>query len=151
MARVTSDAVLEILTETQVSNLDPFISVAHQMVAELCEPNFPVPEIIPDSSSTTEAVEDTSSENYEKLYEIERWLSAHFVCIADPRTQSIGLGSGDIQESLFGKVGLRLQVSRYGQMALVLDTSGALADANNRPETGTKTKLGWNWLGTDYE
>ena len=59
------------------------------------------------------------------LKEIERWLSAHFICIRDPQASSEKAGS--VAQSLQQKVDLHFNQTRYGQMALLLDTSGTLA------------------------
>ena len=59
------------------------------------------------------------------LFEIERWLSAHFVCIKSP-----GLLHEQVSKSsqtIESKLGLGLDVTRYGQQVKLLDTTGILA------------------------
>jgi hypothetical protein len=61
---------------------------------------------------------------------IERWLAAHFYSIYDPRSKTESVrGVGATVEDL--KVDLRLNLTKYGQMAMSLDTSGSLAAYNN--------------------
>lgn len=57
------------------------------------------------------------------LKEIERWLSAHFVSIRDQRVSSESAG---VSQSFQVSLGLNLQVTMYGQQALMLDTTGYL-------------------------
>ena len=59
------------------------------------------------------------------LKEIERWLAAHFICIRDP--QAASEKAGTVGQTLQQKVELHFNQTRYGQMALLLDTSGTLA------------------------
>ena len=79
------------------------------------------------------------------LKEIERWLSAHFICIRDPQASSEKAGS--VGQSLQNKVDLHFNQTRYGQMALLLDTSGTLAALQAQAEgkgvlTASLTSLG---------
>lgn len=135
--RVTQDEVLDILGSSTYSDLSPFIEVANQLVTELLESEY------------TDSADESSGFPSSRLKEIERWLSAHFVSIGDPETKSIDL-AGEIQETYFGKVDLRLQQTRFGQMVLVLDTSGAFAEQNNKPDkknpAGTSAEI--KWLGS---
>lgn len=116
MSRVTEAEVRAIMLDIDpnLTDLSPFITAANLLVTQVCT-----------DSSLSDAL----------LKEIERWLSAHYVCMADPRLMSEGIQSAkDVYES---KVDLGLDVSRYGQQAKRLDTSGALArlDKQKRPVT----------------
>lgn len=108
MARVTPAEVREIADiDVAVTNLNPFILVANQLVTELC---------------TASSLDD------DRLKEIERWLSAHFACIRDPQRDNEKAGS--VGEKFQYKVDLGLNQTRYGQQAMLLDTSNALNNAN---------------------
>jgi hypothetical protein len=80
---------------------------------------------------------------------IERWLSAHAYAMVDQTlaSKSTNGRSGRFQ----GQTGMRLEATKYGQMALMLDTSGALEAINKRQVAGI------TWLGVtenealDYE
>lgn len=65
------------------------------------------------------------------LYEIERYLAAHFMTARQQQVRSQKIG--DAQETYSTAFGEMLKSSTYGQMALVLDTSGKLADVGKRP------------------
>lgn len=63
------------------------------------------------------------------LAEIERWLSAHFVAVQDPRISSQNIGDHNITyEGRSGNTGLSR--TRYGQQVMILDYHGVLAAAN---------------------
>ena len=60
--------------------------------------------------------------------EFERWLTAHLIASTLERTTSIEkLGDGSV--TFTGKWGEGLKSTPYGQMLLLLDTSGLLANA----------------------
>lgn len=112
MARVTAADIQEILDVssdvlTATPDLTPYITAANLLVTDLL---------------------GSSSLSDDTLKEIERWLAAHFVAIRDPRTASEKAGS--VGESYQYKLGLRLEVTTYGQQAIALDTTGTLADVN---------------------
>jgi len=69
-----------------------------------------------------------------QLKEIERWLAAHFVCIRDP--QAASEKAGPVSQKLQEKVALNFNQTRYGQQALILDTSGYLASLQKSAEDG---------------
>jgi len=108
MARVTAaevDAILE-RDSSVVSDLTPFITAAYLVV----ENNL--------TDSSVGHDDDT-------LKEIERWLAAHFAAIKDMRVAREQ--AGPVSEAKQYKVGLNLQVTVYGQQAILLDNSGTLA------------------------
>ncbi len=112
MARVTAADVQEIIEVSAevlaaTPDLTPYITAANLMVTDLLG-----------SSSLSDGT----------LMEIERWMAAHFVAIRDPRRQQERAGS--VSESYQYKLGLRLEVTTYGQQAILLDTTGTLADVN---------------------
>jgi hypothetical protein len=103
MPRTTENAVAAIIEVDEDINLAPFIEVAAALVDEVCAP-----------AGYDEA----------RLELIERWLSAHFYAIRDPRrTQEV---AGPVSESFQSKVDLGLDVTHYGQQAKLLDTKGTL-------------------------
>jgi hypothetical protein len=107
--------------------LTPFIEVANQLVTDVCG-EF-----------------DYTSE---KLELIERWLSAHFYAIRDPRIAREQAGPVSAQYQY--KVDLNLAQTTYGQQAMLLDTEGGLAALNAQVTQGLrKFTVGASWLGTE--
>jgi len=72
---------------------------------------------------------------------IETWLAAHFFSILSPSVTSKSNAGGSVSYQR-GQLGNRLESTAYGQQALILDTSGCLAEI-----TGEKMEL--TWLGID--
>lgn len=103
--RVTEEEVKAIIdTELTVEQVEPFIAAASIMVDEYL------------SSKIT---------NSTVLKEVERWLAAHLIASGpDPREQEVRIGT--IEVNLEGRTGQGLAFSRYGQQAMLLDTSGTL-------------------------
>ena len=62
------------------------------------------------------------------LKECERWLAAHFAVVLDPSTNIQTEKTGATQATYFGKSGLGLDGSVYGQRLRLLDTSGILSE-----------------------
>jgi hypothetical protein len=60
--------------------------------------------------------------------EIERWLTAHMLASTLARTTSEEK-IGDASVKYTGKWGSKLESTPYGQMVLLLDTSGKMANA----------------------
>lgn len=132
MSRTTATAVrgiAKIKRSIEDSDLDPFIEAANAIVTKVClDSDYTDPE----------------------LELIERWLSAHFYHVFDPRRNQ---ERADVVSAFYeGKSGMGFDFTRYGQMAKRLDTAGNLAilDANcaagRRPITPTLT-----WLGRTEE
>lgn len=119
----TDSAAIEGIIEVDSNiDLDPFIETANALVTELCAP---------------------LGYNETRLELIERWLSAHFYAIRDPRARQ--QQAGDVSESFSFKIDKGLEQTRYGQMALQLDTKGALKALN--ANSGVRPSLFWG--GTD--
>ncbi len=122
MVRTTQELVAGIIElDPRISDLSPFITAASLLVDEV------------------DAKSDLASEN---LQVIETWLAAHFYAIRDPR--SLVEKAGSVSQTIESKVDLNLSVTRYGQMAMVLDTSGTLRALSNG-----RVSLKVTWLGTD--
>lgn len=88
-------------------DIGAFINVAHRVVV--------------DRLTGQGVSEDT-------LFEIERWLSAHFLAIRDRQVESEKIGN-EYSAKYQGKTGMFLSATLYGQMAQDLDTSGKLKEA----------------------
>lgn len=132
MPRTTAEEVEAIVEVDDEIDLDPFIELANELVTEKC-------------ASVT-----TYTDNRLKL--IEKLLAAHFYCIRDPRsTREEVTGIRDTYEA---KVDLHLDLTRYGQQAMFMDTNGGLAAWNNSLKTVKVTptvgrpSVGINWSGT---
>jgi hypothetical protein len=82
-----------------------------------------------------------------RLELIERWLAAHFYVLRDPRRKSETVGP--ITQTLeMGKTGLHLQATQYGQTAMLLDSTGSLAQYNANLETPAhRLTVGVRYLG----
>lgn len=131
MAFRTTPAAVRLIIETDddaIPDLDPFIEIANALVTECCA--------------------DVETYDATRLELIERWLSAHFYAIRDPRAASER--AGKVGQSNQYKVDLVLFVTTYGQQALALDTAGGLAALNKKTKDGTARTPGFAWLGTDY-
>ena len=79
---------------------------------------------------------------------IARWLSAHFYRVRDLQTRHEM--ADEVQESYFGRVGLDLRNTHYGQQAMALDFSGGLSRWNKSLLPGTTGFTpSASWLGID--
>jgi len=126
MARTTAAEVQAIMDVDTSITLDPYISVANELVTELC---------LGEGYSST------------RLNLIEAWLSAHFVEIRAPLAKA---EKADVVSEAFTvpKMGFHFQGTKYGQQALLLDTAGNLAALSKRIENGKPTGITIAWLGT---
>jgi hypothetical protein len=113
MAFRTTDTLVRGIIETDTADLTPFIRPANILV---------------NKGPATKITDD------DQLTEIETWLSAHFCCMLDPRTEASKVGP--IWDKFESKVDVGLEMSRYGQQAMLLDTSGMLARLNEQMKTG---------------
>lgn len=127
MARTTSEDIGEIIELDATIDVTPFITIANELVTELCV-----------GKGYTEG----------RLALIETWLAAHFYCVRDPRVTSESAG---VSASYEGSAGMYLERSRYGQQAMVLDTAGGLAALNKKSQTGGARRISIAWLGTEQE
>jgi hypothetical protein len=64
------------------------------------------------------------------LKEIEKWLTAHFVCIREKRASSKSVGGASV--SYEGQTAMGLDFSSYGQQVKLLDTTGILSSIGKR-------------------
>jgi hypothetical protein len=135
--RTTSAAVGLIIEVDDTIDLTPFIEVANALVTEFC-------------ATATRTVNGVTSLYYDdtRLELIERWLSAHFYAVRDPRAH--WEAAGPVSERLESLVGMFLKSSKYGQHAMFLDTAGGLAEWDRTMEKGPiKRKVSATWLGID--
>lgn len=89
------------------------------------------------SSFITSANELTSTElsgkglSTSRLKDIEKWLAAHFVAINDDKLRTVEEEVGESRrrtgENVRGVIGQGLLLTRFGQQAIVLDSTGTLA------------------------
>jgi len=116
MPRTTDAAVEGIIEVDDEISLTPFIETANQLVTDCC-------------------VTDTGYTD-EKLELIERWLSAHFYAIRDPRASSEYAAS--IGQTYTLNHGRGLAATQYGQNSMRLDTAGGLAALDKATERGAQ-------------
>lgn len=137
MPYTTATQVETIIDVDEGDDLTAFIAAADMLVQECC---------LLDVDGNSLGYTDV------QLEMIERWLSAHFYAIFEPRSFLDQVG--DLRQQIESKVNLRLEVTRYGQQAMLLDFHGGLAALNNglaKVEkkfpaiTGRKPSI--NWLG----
>ncbi len=123
MSRTTDELVKGVIEtdEDNIPDLEPFITVANELVTEVCV-DGPV--------ARGDVVAYTST----RLELIERWLAAHFYAVRDPRSKSER--AGPVSQEVESDTDLFLSTSKYGQHAMVLDTKGGLARLNNALKTG---------------
>jgi hypothetical protein len=122
MSRTTSSLVAGIIEVDSAIDLTPFITAAGSLV-----------DVVAEESSLTST----------QLELVERWLSAHFYAIRDPR--AVSEKAGPVAASFQSAVALNLASSHYGQMAMTLDTSGVLAGLSG----GNRKTVSLHWLGTE--
>lgn len=128
--RTTADAVAKIIqVDASVTDISMFIETANNLVTRLLGTNADL-----DSAA---------------LELIERWLSAHFYAVFDPRVSSESVSG--VSASYQHSVSLGLAVTTYGQQAMMLDTTGTLAAYNAKATGKTKgaVKPQLFWAGTD--
>lgn len=110
---------------------DNFIAPANALVTEICVP---------------------AGYTNIRLELIERWLSAHNYAIRDPRVDFEKVGP--IANRYQSKVALALNVTHYGQNAMLLDTAGGLAKLSREVSAPAKpmfsTKPSIHWGGTPH-
>ena len=127
MAVRTTDAAVQGIIDTDATiPLTPFIETANNLVTELC-------------TATPPGYDAT------KLELIERWLSAHFYAVRDPRT--VAETAGSVSDTFRGKVALHLDQTVYGQQAMLLDTFGNLASLNLRMKGKGSGSPSVSWAG----
>ncbi len=118
-------AIMSLGTEFTDAVITQFIIPANSMVSELCV-----------------------GKGYDanRLTAIEIWLSAHMLYVQNPAVRSEGVGKANIAYA--DNLTEGLGASRYGVMAMRLDTAGTLANMEIMMQKGLqKRKLGIVSLG----
>ncbi len=109
MGNRTTNSEVQKIIDTEVVDTTPFVTAANLIVTEkLGDQN------LGDSLLT----------------EIEKWLAAHLVSVRDPRAKAEK--TGDATVTYFGKDGLGLDGSQYGQTVKLLDPTGILANLGKK-------------------
>lgn len=62
-----------------------------------------------------------------RLFEVIRWLSAHFLAMKEERGALRQSETGSSEERYGGTMTQGLNLTRYGQQAILIDTTGILA------------------------
>ncbi|MCP5414936.1 MAG: DUF4054 domain-containing protein [Chromatiaceae bacterium] len=112
-SRITVDDLVEIFeTELTEAQLSAFVNSAHYLIqANLL----------------------SSGLSSDVLTEIHKYLAAHFASLRDQRIESERVA--DVSMKYQGKTDMGLNATLYGQTALMLDTSGSLANLALKPAT----------------
>lgn len=132
MARTTAALVAKIIEVdssiivTPDTDFAPFIEWANAIITDVCVP---------------------LGYDDERLALIEKWLSAHAYAIRDPRITSEAAGKGAVSASYESKVDLNLNLTRYGQSAMVLDTKGGLASLQQKLLKGISIQPSITFIG----
>lgn len=116
--------IIEVDSAINAGDLSPFIESANALVTEVCVPL---------------GYDDT------RLELIERWLSAHFYAVRDPRLASEK--AGPVSASYQHELGLMFKSTMYGQQAMLFDSKGGLARLQKQTEMGAVPR-GIAYLGT---
>ena len=116
MARVTSAEVKLIMDgcTTDSATINAFITSASLLIDR----------VYVNDTSMTDAL----------LKEIERWMAAHMIASTVFRTTS-DEKVGDASVKYTGQWGKKLESTSYGQMVLMLDTTGLMANAGKMAAT----------------
>jgi hypothetical protein len=135
MARTTATNVKKIIEVDATiivvdADMDAFIDVANELVTEMC-------------TGTTNGPK--TAYTAARLELIERWLSAHFYAIRDPRPSSEKAGAVGVNYQQ--KVDLNLSLTSYGQQAMMLDTNGGLKSLDKNTAHNVQVL----WLGSTTE
>jgi len=131
MGRTTVDQVELIIDLDSGISLTPFIEVANALVTEIC----------------AAAVDADGALVYDatRLELIERWLSAHFYHVRDPKASREDVDSVAATYQSIVKIGFNC--THYGQMSMRLDTNGALSRLDKSAINGKSATVSLTWLG----
>lgn len=70
------------------------------------------------------------------LRQVELYLAAHFAALTEERGGLIRSSTGEGAETMSDSYEMGLSLTRYGQQAMVIDTSGTLKEANEEGASG---------------
>jgi hypothetical protein len=84
-----------------------------------------------------------------QLFTIESFVAAWAYTTGDPTYQAktTSAGGGNASATFDGKMDMYLSSNRYGQRAIIFDTSGTLARLDKEARQGGHPKVGMLWLG----
>lgn len=102
--------------------------VTDSEVKKLISTDFDTAPFITAANLIVTAQLGSSGLSSDHLKEIERWLSAHFIAVADSDKNLSRRSIGDTEVYYGGKTGLNLDFTRFGQQVKVLDTTNTLAN-----------------------
>jgi hypothetical protein len=123
----TTETELGLIVEIETgADVTPFIEAANELVTEFCS---------------------DSDYSADRLTRIETWLAAHFYAMRYPLAASEKVDVISVNYQY--KIGFMFHQTRYGQMALLLDTAGNLAALSKRIEEGDASEIVLEWLGGD--
>lgn len=120
--RASQDDVRNVIDSDPTISMIPFIAVAHNLTNKVRDCAI--------AKGTPLSVTD--------LHDIETYLAAHFYALRDPQYQQ--KQTERASATFQGKTDMGLDLTWWGQMAKVIDTSGCLDGFG-------KTKVGLAWLG----
>lgn len=80
---------------------------------------------------------------------IERYLSAHFLCINKIKSEGASESTGSTSVTRRDPGGFGLNGTHYGTHAMLLDSCGKLAEQNQSIQEGRK-KARLVWMGSEY-
>ena len=109
-------------------------------LSEVAVPNGILDEQIAVASRLTSDLLSTKGLNDDRLKDIEKYLSAHFAALYDREAMSAERTIGDAASEYYltNAVGKYLDLTVWGQMAKVLDTSNTLAGAITEDDVGIR-------------
>jgi hypothetical protein len=102
--------------------------VTKEEVQGLIATNFDVAPFIDTASLIVDESLSDQGMSDARLKTIELWLSAHYTAVAEERGALKKSSKGSSEEDYDIKVGEGLNMTRFGQQALALDSSGVLAE-----------------------
>jgi hypothetical protein len=130
--RTTAELVGGVIEVDSTISLDPFILAASSLVDQ-------VQQYIEENSIPEYASGLTHDERLEL---VETWLAAHFYHIRDP--QAIREQAGSVGASYPSKVDLGINLTHWGQNAILLDHTGTLRRLGSGNKVARVT-----WVGKD--
>lgn len=113
MARTVSDDVIEIMTNEVPSGADltAFINIAYSLISDNLDDT-----VLSESCLTN----------------IEMYLAAHFAALKYKHTTAMEIGGSNRAKETYGyKLDKGLELTVYGQTAIMLDTTGKLKKINS--------------------
>lgn len=125
--RTDPELVRKVLDGDEEDDYSPYILTASSIVDDICV--------------------DTSTYTYtdEKKELIERWLAAHFFTVQEGQVTVEQVAS--LREQYAFKIDLYLLNTKYGQVAIAIDTAGNLARYQAILAAGGPRPVGMTWLG----